>query len=441
MNEKKLKIKSTKTPRKYFLVVVMCVTVIILVFMKLSFINNLVILLCSICIAISWVFILCLYIQTVFFALAGLKFPKTVKGHQPIRKFACIIPAHNEETVIGELVSSLKEQRYPKHLYKIFVVADHCTDNTKQIAERNGAEVLERHQTGGGKGAAIRHFLEKLFNEFHEEKFDAVCFFDADNLVSPNFLQKMNDGLCEGKRCIQGYLGTKNPKDNWVTKAIYASYLITNRFYQSSRGKLGFPAACGGTGFCITTDVLKEYGWPAETLTEDLEMQIFYALKGLLFSWIHEAVVYDEKPCSLRIALRQRVRWLIGHLNVLRKYFVKLVVKGVKTKDPKMLDQAFYLLSPLFWMCITFLTFVWGLELIFHIGIFYLGTFEAIILNILMLIIYPGMGIYLETRTKKDVALIPFLLVFALVWVAALILAFKNLNEKKWSHTPHGVIK
>ena len=59
-------------------------------------------------------------------------------------KFMAIIPAHNEEAVVGNLVESLKNQDYPKDLYDIYVIADNCTDNTAKIAREKGAIVYER---------------------------------------------------------------------------------------------------------------------------------------------------------------------------------------------------------------------------------------------------------------------------------------------------------
>jgi len=374
--------------------------------------------------ALFWAFIFCSNAYNIFLALMSLKRSKRPPRHEPFKKFACLIPAHNEENVIGALIDSLQNQNYPKHLYNVFVVADRCDDHTVKMAERKSAHVFKRSRGSEGKGAVVRFFLGKLFNELHEERFDAVCFFDADNLVHTDFLQRMNDALCEGQKCIQGYLGVKNPKDNWVTKAIYASYLTTNRLWQLSKESLGLSAACGGTGFCVTTDLLRQYGWPAKTLTEDLEMEIFYNLKRTRVSWLHDAIVYDEKPRSLRIALK--------------KYFVKLVVRSAKTRDFNLLDQAFYLLSPLYWFAVLFLTIMGGLELVAHVGIFQLGAIEAIILGILVVVTYQGAGIYLETRSLKDLTIILFTSIFVWIWVLALILALKDLNQKKWFYTPHG---
>lgn len=61
-------------------------------------------------------------------------------------KFVAIIPAHNEEQVIGNLIESLKKQDYPHELYDIYVIADNCTDKTKEIAKKIGAKVFERKE-------------------------------------------------------------------------------------------------------------------------------------------------------------------------------------------------------------------------------------------------------------------------------------------------------
>ena len=81
-------------------------------------------------------------------------------------RFMAIIPAHNEENVIGNLVESLKKQNYPKELYDIYVIADNCTDSTAEIARNLGAIVYERfdeeHKT---KGYALNWFLKQKIEE------------------------------------------------------------------------------------------------------------------------------------------------------------------------------------------------------------------------------------------------------------------------------------
>ena len=58
-------------------------------------------------------------------------------------KFMAIIPAHNEEAVVGNLVESLKKLDYPEELYDIYVIADNCTDKTAQVAKDAGLTLPE----------------------------------------------------------------------------------------------------------------------------------------------------------------------------------------------------------------------------------------------------------------------------------------------------------
>ena len=75
---------------------------------------------------------------------ALIKFKEKPLLKKKNHKFMAIIPAHNEETVIANLVESLKNQYYDKDLYDIYVIADNCTDNTAKYAEEAGAIVYKR---------------------------------------------------------------------------------------------------------------------------------------------------------------------------------------------------------------------------------------------------------------------------------------------------------
>src|SRR6266567_901180 len=71
--------------------------------------------------------------------------------------FAILIPAHNEESVIAKLLSSLARLTYPKDRFAVHVVADNCTDATVSIVCATGwANVHERfNKDKRGKGYAL----------------------------------------------------------------------------------------------------------------------------------------------------------------------------------------------------------------------------------------------------------------------------------------------
>ena len=113
--------------------------------------------------------------------------------HEPSRRFAVIIPARNEEAVIGSLVESLLHQQYPRGLFDIFVFSNNCSDDTDNAARAAGAKVIECtvpiHSKGDVLSFAVDYLLEL-------GTFDAFIVFDADNVVHPGFLAAMNNAAC-----------------------------------------------------------------------------------------------------------------------------------------------------------------------------------------------------------------------------------------------------
>ena len=249
---------------------------------------------------------------------------KVNKNH----KFMAIIPAHNEETVIKNLVDSLKVQNYPKELLDIYVIADNCDDRTAQIAEESGAIVLKRFdETKKTKGYALNWFLGKKIEE--NADYDAFCVFDADNIVDKNFFKNMNKKLCQGEVVVQGYRDIKNPTDSWISAGYALFYWMMNRFYHLARYNAGLSPLINGTGFMVKFDLIKETGWNTKTLTEDIEFSLMNIAKGIKLGWAVDAKVYDEQPVGFKQSWSQRERWTVGHIQCL-KYYTKDLFRGVK---------------------------------------------------------------------------------------------------------------
>ena len=99
------------------------------------------------------------------------------------------------------------KQQYDKELFQIFVVCDNCTDNTEYEASKTQARILVRNNDEEkGKGYALNGLLQEFSLE---ENYDAICVFDADNVVSGTYLIEMNKMLNDGHEVIQGILTVK----------------------------------------------------------------------------------------------------------------------------------------------------------------------------------------------------------------------------------------
>ena len=69
-----------------------------------------------------------------------------------------------------------------------------------------------------------------------------------------------------------------------------------------------------GTGFLFANEIVKD-GWKYTSLTEDRSLTADCVVNGYEISYNNDAIFYDEQPTSLRVALRQRLRWAKGHLQ------------------------------------------------------------------------------------------------------------------------------
>ena len=275
---------------------------------------------------------------------------KVKKDH----RFMAIIPAHNEEAVVGNLIESLKNQTYNKDLYDIYVIADNCTDNTAKIAKKAGAIVYERFdETKKTKGYALNWFLQQKIAE--DAPYDAFFVFDADNIVDKNFIKNMNKKLCQGEDVVQGYRDIKNPSDNWITAGYAIFYWQMHRFYHLARYNLGLSPLLNGTGFMVKFDVIKPQGWDTETLTEDIEFSLKRIIKGKKLGWATDAIVYDEQPTGFKQSWPQRSRWTVGHIQCIKKYTKDLAIAAKENKKMINFDGLLYIVGSIPMFIITML--------------------------------------------------------------------------------------
>ncbi len=263
---------------------------------------------------------LCLY--AVYFgvvALFGLrkKLPAAPQA-KPEKRFALVVAARNEAAVIGHLVDSLYGQDYPRELYEVIVAPNNCTDDTEAVAAGRGARIFCPEGVIRSKGEVLTQVVDKIVLA---EEFDAMCVFDADNLVDGQFLARMNDALVSGAQVAQGFRDSKNPEQSAISGCYSICYWMLNRFYNGARSALHLSALVNGSGFAVTTALLRRLGgWHTVTMTEDYEFSAQCAMLGERVHFVPEALIYDEQPLTFRQSWKQRRRWTTGSLQGLQNY-------------------------------------------------------------------------------------------------------------------------
>ena len=385
-------------------------------------------------VTIFWLYQLCISVCS----LIKLKDKplKVKKDH----KFMAIIPAHNEEAVVGNLIESLKNQNYNKELYDIYVIADNCTDRTAQVARNAGAIVYERFDPEKKtKGFALDWFIKQKIQE--NADYDALFVFDADNIVDKNFIKNMNKKLCQGEDVVQGYRDIKNPTDSWITSGYALFYWTMHRFYHLARYNVGLSPLLNGTGFMVRFDVLKPDGWQTKTLTEDIEFSLQRIIKGKKLGWATDAIVYDEQPVGFKQSWSQRSRWTVGHMQCIKEY-TKSLAKAIKENKSMMnIDGFLYIVGSIPMFVLTIILLLTNFLMYAGSAItqadLMLNILRYLVPTFLLPILTSMFAMWLDKRPIKP--MIKGLLCYPLFMGSWLVINFKCLFRRntKWEKINH----
>lgn len=267
---------------------------------------------------IYYLIICCLIMYGIYFLIKCLIKSKPIIEHKDKTKFGVIIPARNEEKVIGKLLDSLNKQNYSKKLYDVFVIPNNCSDNTELVVLSKNVNVLKYRKKFNSKGEV----LKEAFKDLIKKDYDAFIIFDADNIVDKNFLKEMNNSVLEGSLVCQGYRDSKNHNDNWISYGYSMFYWLQNLFFN----KIG-NVSVSGTGFMVKKEVIERYGFDMKTLTEDVEFSVNCNLNNIKIDFCSKAITYDEQPTNIVTSWIQRKRWTVGVVQGLKLYLKKIIKK------------------------------------------------------------------------------------------------------------------
>ena len=294
-----------------------------------------------------------LTIHSTFFLIVGLFAKKTYPSAKKKLKYGIIIPARNEGKVVGNLIKSIQKNDYPQDKLQIFVIAHNCTDQTANIARELGATVYELNDaTKNKKGYALQYTFEQIEKDFGTQSFDGYFVFDSDNILTENYITKMNDAFVyyNQKQVVVSCRNSKNFGSNVISSLYGLWFMKSCRLECRGRTVCGCSTRVQGTGFMFSSKTI-ENGWNYLTISEDTEFTADQVLNGNNIAYCDEAMFYDEQPTSIKIMFRQRLRWCRGHLIVFVKkskaLFANLFKSRKKVKNKFSNYDTFVLVLPI----------------------------------------------------------------------------------------------
>ena len=278
-----------------------------------------------------WFWIAYQFILTIF---GYINFVRSIKEKRdvdlhPIELPTCtiLIPAHNEEKVIGATLESMLQLDYPKDKLKIVVVNDGSSDSTKSIigqyVKRDSRVVLYDVPAGeGGKGKS-----RALNLGFRQTDSEIVAIYDADNTPHRDSLRYLATQLEKQAElgAVIGKFRTVNKNETLLTRFINIETLSFQSMLQAGRWQMHNIATLPGTNFVIRSSLIRQLGgWDEEALTEDSELSIRIYEAGYKIKFIPYALTYEQEPQEWRVWLKQRMRWVRGNNYVIAKFWKEI---------------------------------------------------------------------------------------------------------------------
>lgn len=229
------------------------------------------------------------------------------------RRLAILIPAHNESSMIGETLRTLRPQLAPSD--RLVVVADNCTDDTAAVAAAQGAVALERRDlTRRGKGFALDFGVRHLAKDAP----DIVIVVDADCRVAPGAIDLLARTCHSTARPVQALYLMRAPANAGAKMRIAEfSWIVKNQVRPGGLHRLGLPCHLMGSGMAFPWRSLSAAELATGHIVEDLKLGIDLARSGAPPLFCPDALVTSEFPVSADGAAAQRTRWEHGHLSVI----------------------------------------------------------------------------------------------------------------------------
>lgn len=259
-----------------------------------------------------------------------------------------VIPAHNEEAVLGRTLAALLPQLNPSD--RVVVVADNCFDQTAQVARQAGAVCIERSDTHRrGKGFALDAGVRALQGDPPA----IVVFTDADVEVRPGALELLVRQVEQTARPAQGeYLMELPDKVRSVDLVSRFAFTLKNKVRPLGLWKMGLPVPLFGAGMGFPWKTIATAPLASGDLVEDMRLGIELCRQGQAPLFSPDAQFRGVLPGNISDANAQRRRWEHGHLSVIRDV-PALLARGLVRLDGRTVAMALdHLVQPLTVLCL-----------------------------------------------------------------------------------------
>lgn len=227
-----------------------------------------------------------------------------------------LVPLYEEAATLPSIISALSAIDYPRQKLDIKFVFEEGDTPTISMAQKLIRDldieiIITPDFAPRTKPKACNYALFQATG-------DIIVIYDAEDIPDTQQLRKAAHAFFTGTTdlaCVQSRLNYYNSRENWLTGLFALEYYSWFGFFLPGLQKLNAPIPLGGTSNFIRTDVLRKLGaWDAFNVTEDADLGLRLARAGYKTEII-ESETLEEATCTIRSWIKQRTRWIKGHLQ------------------------------------------------------------------------------------------------------------------------------
>jgi cellulose synthase/poly-beta-1,6-N-acetylglucosamine synthase-like glycosyltransferase len=336
-----------------------------------------------------------------------------------------IIPAHNEEAVIKRTASSCLAQTYKN--VEVIVVCHNCTDDSySSLNQLNDKRVraFDYKTKNAGKGIALDFGVKNSNGDY-------IVVLDSDGTLENDFVTTaLSLFESDNIAAVQGKLLPNNRHHNIITQLLSLEGDLFSIPYMTIKTLLDKRTSLGGTGYIIRKEILLKVGGFKNSLIDDFELSFRLFRNNYRIVFAPLSISHDERPPELALMLRQRSRWIKGHIDLLKE----------RVPEASDIMGNLYWLNPIFMICGLGSIIIVSIGLIYYLifGILpFKFSFTPIFIWIAMTIVgyFLQLSILVKQNGIKGLRLAGYLAltgVFSHYWYVTLLKAF---FVKSWSNT------
>jgi len=288
-----------------------------------------------------WLFMAVSVGYVAFFALVSLlpkkkRQAKTNDESEPT-DFLVIFPAYHEDTVICRSVEEFLKQDYPQAHWQLIVVSDHMRPETNQWLAEQPLTLLQPTFEKSSKAKALQFAIKEHDNWREGASKRKVVILDADNIVAPDFLTRLNAECHHILGVVQCHRTAKN-SDNDIAALDGISEEINNTIFRKAHNRIGLSSALIGSGMCFDYKWFKENVYKLSTAGEDRELEALLLKQGVYIHYEESIPVFDEKVSNKDNFQNQRQRWMTAQIQSLLN-MLPYIPQAIKSRNINFIDK------------------------------------------------------------------------------------------------------